>query len=60
MIQNWVPPVCVSSADQPKMQDRRVGATKRRDLACKNGNRLQLTGAITPELLAVITGTLLA
>lgn len=30
------------------------------NLACKNGNRLQLTGAITPELLAVITGTLLA
>ncbi len=30
------------------------------DLTCKSGNRLQLTGAITPELLAVITGTLLS
>ncbi len=30
------------------------------ELACKNGNRLQLSGAITPELLAVITGALLA
>ena len=30
------------------------------DLTCKSGNRLQLSGAITPELLAVITGALLA
>lgn len=29
-------------------------------LTCKNGNRLQLSGPISPELLAVITGALLA
>ncbi len=29
-------------------------------LTCKNGNRLQLSGPISPKLLAVITGALLA
>jgi len=30
------------------------------ELSCKNGNQLQLSGPISPELLSIITGALLA